>query len=197
MHRIDYYQSSVAAQFRALHLRENGIMAGVIDGSVSAVTGLYGGLRSQGQYELVISSKREKERSLLLLEEFELNPPHIEEGWEDDVQPDLALLDQRHVPQCPSCKASLCTSRPFGPCIACSSPYNMAELVFEKFGPDALACCYESAEPLANYTDDEICEIPLDCPSCTYPLDGLAMNGACPECGAVFSRRDLFINILG
>lgn len=196
MHCITRYHNSLEASLRAAYLRENGVMAGVIDGSVSAVVGLLGGLRSQGHFELVISSKRTLDRAIALLLEFEENPPQIDEDWEDDVQPDLSLLEQRFVPQCPSCNASLCTTRPFGPCIECSSTYNFAELVFEKFGPDALADCYESSEPLSNLSDTEVCEIPLDCPSCSYTLDGLAMSGVCPECGNGFNRRELFIDIL-
>ena len=196
MYCIAYYHSPMIAQLHAAHLRENGIMAGMIDASVSAVMGMYGGLRSKGQYELIIPTKRFSERALELLKELELNPPHIEEGWEDDVRPDLSLLDPKHVPKCPSCDTWLCVSRPFGPCVQCSVKYDMMELVFKQFGPDALACCYEIAEPLANYSDNEVCEIQLDCPSCSYPLDGLPISGACPECGTQFHRRELFVSIL-
>tara|TARA_R110002072_G_scaffold42064_9_gene117751 strand:- start:26589 stop:27152 length:564 start_codon:yes stop_codon:yes gene_type:complete len=185
------------AQFHAAHLREHGIMAGVIDASVSAVISLYGGLRSNGQYELIIPTKRLSERAQELLEEIEANPPTIDEGWEDDVRPDLSLLDPKHVPDCPSCNTRLFTSRPLGPCFRCSAKYDMVELIFERSGPDALAGCYETAEPLANLSDAEVCAIQLDCASCSYPLDGLAISGACPECGAAFNRRELFVDLLG
>ena len=196
MHKIANYHSSVEAHLRASFLRENGIMAGVIDGSVSAVTALYGGLNPQGTLELVIPSKNMKEHALLLIEEFDMNPPRIDDDWENDIQPDLSMLDTKYLPKCPSCDTWLCKSRPWGPCMICSADYNMAELVFEQFGPEALSECYEFTEPLANYSDEEVCEIPLDCPSCSYPLDGLPISGNCPECGIPFHRRVLFVSIL-
>jgi len=196
MLRIAYYESSVIAYLHAAHLREHGVMAGVIDASISAITPIYNAAISRGQYELIISSKRAHDRAQELLKELELNPPHIKEGWEDDVRPDLTLLKKEHIPECPSCSTWLCASRPYGPCIRCHTKYDMMQLVFDQFGPDALACCYEHAEPMASYTDDEVCGIELDCPTCSYPLDGLTIEGHCPECGAWFNRRELFGNIL-
>jgi len=196
MYRLAKYQSSAIAQLHAAHLREHGVMAGVIDASISAVTSLYGGAIGGGQYELVLSTKRASDWAAELLEELKLNPPHIEEGWEDDVQPDLSMLDPRHLPPCPSCGTTLSLSRPFGPCMRCHTKYDMMQLVFDRFGPEALASCYEQTEPMAQYSDEEVCSIELDCPSCSYPLDGLAIESHCPECGTWFSRRELFGNIL-
>lgn len=196
MHRIANYHSSVMAYLHAAHLRENGVMAGVIDASISAITPIYNAAIMRGEYELVIASKKATERALELLKELELNPPHIEEDWEDDIRPDLSLLKKEHLPECPSCGTWLCTSRPFGPCIRCHTKYDLMQLVFDRFGPDALASCYEQTEPLANHTDAEVCSIDLDCPSCSYPLDGLPIEAHCPECGSWFNRRELFRNIL-
>jgi hypothetical protein len=197
MHRIGYYHSSVEAHLRASYLRENGIMAGVIDGSVSAVTAMYSGIIPRGSQELVITSKSMREEATLLVEEFDANPPRIDDDWENNIQPDLSLLAEKHVPQCPSCDIRLCKSRPWGPCLGCKMEYNMEEIVFEQFGPEALTECFETTEPLANYTDEEVCEIPLDCPSCSYSLVGLPISGSCPECGVQFHRRELFVRILG
>lgn len=196
MHRIAHYDSSVIAYLHAAHLRENGVMAGVIDGSISVISPIYNAAMMKGEFELVIASKRATDRARELLEELELDPPHIEEGWEDDIRPDLSLLKKEHIPGCPSCDTTLCVSRPFGPCIRCRTKYDLMQLVFDRFGPDALASCYEQTEPLANHTDAEVCSIDLDCPSCSYTLDGLPIEAHCPECGSWFNRRELFGNIL-
>jgi len=196
MHRIAYYQSAATAHLHAMYLRENGVMAGVIDASISVVTSIYGAATGRGQYELVISTKRAGDQAMALLQELELNPPHIEEGWEDDVRPDLSKLDKKHIPSCPSCGTWLCASRPIGPCIRCHAKYDMIQMVFDQFGPDALAACYEDAEHMTQYSDEDVCSIELDCQTCSYPLDGLPIESHCPECGAWFNRRELFGNIL-
>ncbi|MEX0876234.1 MAG: hypothetical protein WD114_02140, partial [Phycisphaerales bacterium] len=92
MHRIAYYQSSAIAHLHAAHLREHGIMAGVIDASVSAISSIYGSTMGKGQYELVISTKRASEPALGLIAELEANPQEIDPAWEDEIQPDLSLL---------------------------------------------------------------------------------------------------------
>ncbi len=196
MHRVANFTSSVMAQLHAANLREHGIMAGVIDASISAITPIYNAAIARGQYELVISTKRAHDRALELIDELERNPPIIDESWEDETIPDLSLLSKEHVPACPSCNTWLCVSRPLGPCIKCGASYNMERMIFDQHGPDALAVCYEQTEPLSNLTNEEICSIDLDCPSCSYPLDGLPLESHCPECGAWFNRRDLFRNIL-
>ena len=184
------------AHLHASNLREHGIMAGVIDASISAITPIYNAAISRGQYELVISTKRAHDRAIEIINELERNPPVIEESWENEIFPDLSLLSKEHVPACPSCNTWLCVSRPYGPCIRCGASYNMEQLVFDRFGPDALASCYEQPEPLSNLTDEQVCSIDLDCPECSYPLDGLPLESHCPECGTWFNRRDLFGNIL-
>lgn len=196
MHRLRLYQSPAIAQLHAAHLREYGIMAGMIDGSVSVIGTLYSSAIGQGQYELVISTKRAIDRAIELLDELELNPPDIDEGWEDDVHPDLSMIDPKHIPNCPNCDTQLSIARPFGPCIRCFTKYDLMQLIFDQFGPEALANCYEQTEPMSHYSDEDVCSIELDCPTCSYPLDGLKIEGHCPECGLWFNRRELFGNIL-
>jgi len=197
MHRIAYYNSSAIANVHAAHLREHGIMAGVIDASVSAVTSIYGTVLGKGNYELVIATKRAQDTARQLLDDLERNPPEIDPAWEDEVQPDLTMLDKSLIPDCPGCKWPLSASRPLGPCQRCGTKYDLQQMIFERHGPEALAACYQSDEPLANYTDSEVIAIALDCPACSYPLDGLGVRGHCPECGAHFNRRELFGDILG
>lgn len=197
MHKVGSYQSSAFAHLAAAHLREHGVMAGVIDGSMSAITHVMASTLNKGAYELVISSKRNDELARELIEQFEMDPPEIDPGWEDDVAPDLTLLDKKLIPGCPGCGWTIMLARPLGPCQRCGTKYDVLEMIFEKHGPEALAPCYETEEPMAQMSDAEVCAIPIDCVACSYPLDGLGVNGHCPECGAHFDRRTLFNGLLG
>lgn len=197
MHKIGTYHSSALAHLIAAHLRENGVMAGVIDGSMSAITHVMASTLNKGAYELVISSKRNEELARELVAQFESDPPEIDPGWEDDVAPDLSLLDKGLIPDCPGCGWPISLARPLGPCQRCGTKYDVLEMIFEKHGPEALAPCYETEHAMAHLSDDEVRAIALDCVSCAYPLDGLGMRGHCPECGARFDRREMFSGMLG
>jgi hypothetical protein len=197
MHRIGSYHSSALAHLVAAHLRENGVMAGVIDGSLSAISPVLASALNKGAYELVISSNRNEALARELVAQFEMDPPEIDPGWEDDVAPDLSMLDKALIPDCPECGWRIAIARPLGPCQRCGARYDAQEMIFEKHGPEALAPCYETEQPVAHLSDDEICAIEIDCPSCAYPLDGLGVRGNCPECGGSFDRRGLFNGLLG
>lgn len=197
MLKIRTFHSSPLAHLAAAHLRENGVMAGVIDGSMSAITHAMATSLSRGAYELVISSKRNEMLARELLDQFEHDPPEIDPGWEDDVAPDLSMLDPRLIPDCPGCGWRVVLTRPLGPCQRCSAKYDALEMIFEQHGPEALAPCYETEEPMAQLSDEEVCSIAIDCPACAYPLDGLGLRGHCPECGGAFDRRGLFDGLIG
>lgn len=197
MYRIASFHSSAIAHLAAAYLREHAVMAGVIDATLSAVTTIMGGSFGRGAYELVIATKRDKERADELLEHFRKHPPAIDPDWEEDVAPDLSLLDKAHIPNCPGCKWPVSIARPLGPCQRCGTKYDLMEMIFEKHGPEALAPCYETEAPMANLSDEQVCEIAIDCTNCEYPLDGLGVRGTCPECGASFDRRELFNGLLG
>ncbi|HSG64943.1 MAG TPA: hypothetical protein VLD39_08080 [Gammaproteobacteria bacterium] len=197
MHRIASFHSGALAHLTAAHLREHGVMAGVIDATMSAVTSVMGGSFNQGAYELVIASRSDEERAHELLETLKQNPPTIDPDWEEDVAPDLSLLDKKLIPDCPGCKWPVSVARPLGPCQRCGTKYDVLEMIFERHGPEALAACYETEAPMANLSDEQVCDIAIDCPSCDYPLDGLGVRGTCPECGAHFDRRELFNGLLG
>ncbi len=197
MKQIASFQSGALAQLAAAHLREHGVMTGVIDATVSAVTSVMGGSFNQGAYELVIASKRDEDRARELLDGLKRNPPTIDPEWEDDVAPDLSLLDKKHIPSCPGCKWPVALARPLGPCQRCGTPYDVLAMVFDRHGPEALSPCYETEPPMAHLSDAQVCDIAIDCTRCAYPLDGLGVRGNCPECGAAFDRRQLFNGLLG
>ena len=197
MLRVAMYESSAIAHLAAAHLREHGVMAGVIDGSVSAVTGALPSVFRNGAYELYIASKGDEELARELVEQFERDPPEIDPEWEDHVAPDLSLLDRKLIPDCPGCGWAIMAARPLGPCQRCGTKYDLLEMIFERHGPEALAPCYETEAPMAHLSDEEVCAIAIDCPKCSYPLDGLGLRGNCPECGAGFDRRELFNGLVG
>lgn len=197
MHRIASFQSGALAHLTAAHLREHGVMAGVIDATMSAVTSVMGGSFNQGGYELVIATNRDEELARELMAQLEANPPTIDPEWEDDVAPDLTLLDKKLIPNCPGCKWPVSVARPLGPCQRCGAKYDVLEMIFERHGPEALAACYETEAPMAGLSDEQVCGIAIDCPNCDYILDGLGVRGHCPECGVYFDRRELFNGLLG
>ncbi|MBO6740287.1 MAG: hypothetical protein JJ916_10540 [Phycisphaerales bacterium] len=197
MLKLTSYNSSAFAHLAAAHLREHAIMAGVIDASMSVITGVMATTFNRGMYELVIASKRDEDRARELIEQLETNPPEIDPDWEDDVAPDLSKLDRKLIPNCPGCDWPIMIARPLGPCQRCGTRYDVLEMIFDKHGPEALAPCYETEPPLANMTDAQVCDIAIDCPACSYPLDGLGVRGHCPECSTYFDRRELFNGLLG
>jgi len=197
MLKIGSFHSSAFAHLAAAHLRENGLMAGVIDGSMSAITHVMATTLNKGAYELVIPSKRDETLARELLEQFKTNPPEIDPDWEEDIAPDLSKLDRKLIPNCPGCDWPIMIARPLGPCQRCGTKYDVLDMIFQIHGPEALAPCYETEPPLASMTDAQVCEIAIDCPACSYPLDGLGVRGHCPECGARFDRRELFNGLLG
>ncbi|MFK7759964.1 MAG: hypothetical protein AB8C13_08460 [Phycisphaerales bacterium] len=206
MHRLAYYQSLTIAQFHAAHLRDHGIMAGVIGTQANVIAPLIANNFGRGQYELYISTKRAKEHAQSLLDDLRQsqssltnNPQdhtHEPDIWDDNPEPDLTKLSSDHIPSCTTCNEKIAFPKHQGKCSTCNNPYDLAELVFDQFGPEALEPCYETSEPLAQYTDEQVASIDLDCPKCSYPLDGLGVEGACPECSTKFNRRDLFNDLL-
>lgn len=200
MHRLAYYQSLTIAQFHAAHLRDHGIMAGVIGTQANVIAPLIANNFGRGQYELYISTKRAKEQAQSLLNELrasaDADPMQDLEDWGENPEPDLSKLSPHHIPHCTTCNDRIAFPKLQGNCSTCNSPYDLAELVFEQFGPEALEPCYETNEPLAQYTDEQVASIDLDCPKCSYPLDGLGVSSTCPECSTPFNRRDLFNDLL-
>ncbi len=192
MHTVERFHNEMTATQVAAYLRTHGILATVIGNRTDMTGGLNGALTfGRGFFEVVISSKRLDQLAKAYIEEFLTDPPSLPDDWADEARPDLTRLDRALIPDCPGCGARLHASRPLGPCIACRKEYDLLELIFAKHGPEALASCYEQTDPLSLVTDDEILAYALDCPRCSYSLDGLPMQGKCPECGHGFDRRQI------
>ncbi len=192
MHTLQRFHDEIIASQVASYLRSHGILSTVIGNRMDVSGGMMNAFtHGRGIYEVVISSRRVEDLAQAYMEEYLLDPPTLPDDWADDTHPDLTRIDPTKIPPCPSCGVGLDPRRPLGPCIGCRAPYDLHQLVFDLHGPEALASCYDQSEPLALVSDEEILGYSLDCPHCSYPLDGLEMRGNCPECGHAFDRRAL------
>ncbi len=196
MHRLAYYHALTLAHLHASHLRDQGIMAGVLGERLTTIAPLSANNLGRGQYELVIATKRAEPQARAILDELERNPPTLQDDWEHDTQPDLTKLDPDLLPPCPTCNRPTSPTRPLGPCPNCGLPHNLIDLIIAAHGPEALEPCYHPKHPLDDFSDDEINAIELDCPSCEYPLEGLGITGVCPECASPFNKRAMFDDLL-
>lgn len=187
----------VRAQRLAAHLRQSGIMAGVITSH-----GTWGLIH----YELVILHPSLREQADTLCREV------LAAGKADDAddagdkltdemlalsaEPDLSLLKEDLKLSCPACGSKFSAQAgavergvgaaddQMGACPACKQPLDIAQLVAEQHGPDALMDCYPgpSDEDLLKHAGT------IPCPACGYSLDGLAQSGNCPECGTPYDK---------
>jgi predicted RNA-binding Zn-ribbon protein involved in translation (DUF1610 family) len=121
------------------------------------------------------------------LREMDASGIELADGWEAQAEPDLAKLPERYMPAC-SCGYRLPLRSGEVRCPECGTDSDVAALVVEQFGPEAMELCYPSA---ANAMSDEQLEtLALAC-ACGYSLGGLAVSGTCPECGAAYEKREL------
>jgi hypothetical protein len=180
------YSNPVLAEAAAEFLRQSSIAARTTarlggDG----ITGATGG----GVFELAILDAAQADRASQLLAELDLSPAAPEPGWEGEALPDLSRLDPRHRPKCPGCARLLPADDALLACPSCAAPVDIADLIVQQHGPEALAGCYP--DEAASLPADLIDSARLSCPACQYPLDGLAAIGPCPECGRPYSKAEL------
>ena len=156
------------------YLVQNGVPARVVGGNADAWVPW---VRSSGPYEVVLGSKADAKLAAYLLEQFSSEPAEYESRLEDQALPDLGALDPQMAPPCPACGEVLPLDAAVSTCRSCGAAVDVAELIVERHGPEALAVCYESTP-----STDELMAMQASrsCGACGGAIDE---KGACAWCG--------------
>jgi predicted RNA-binding Zn-ribbon protein involved in translation (DUF1610 family) len=198
MYRLRYYDNPIEAEQAARWLLRHGVLAAVVGDHVSSL-GPYGGFtrrHGMGSFTLAIALERQREEARLLLDILADEPAEYEAGWEDRCVPDLSRLDPLLLPPCPSCGRTLPADAAIEACPACGAPVDVAGLIADLHGPEVIQSLLDPDDAEDWITDEMLDLAAADCPSCGYPLDGLAHRGRCPECGAGYDKRSMLENLL-
>lgn len=189
--QIRTYSNRFTAESAAEFLRRDGVFAFAVSrGAAPAIIGL-----PASGFGIEIAYPEQREAGLRLLDDFDRSPPLPSLGWEGEASPDLSRLDPDLWPHCPACGETIDPVVTPAACAACAAEADAVDLILEQHGPDALASCYTDAA-------DDLAEVTLEsfrfaCGSCQYSLDGLGLEGLCPECGAPFSKPAMLRALLG
>jgi len=196
MIRLRRYASRIHADHAVAHLREHGVAARVIGDHVQSIFAIP--IFNLLQMEVVLLDTDQEPRARKLLDEYDeaqaasaeyengatSEPPNLTNV---NFTPDLSRLDRTHMDvRCPACDASLPIDATIARCPRCSGPVNIVEILIERFGPEALAPCYDSPA----IPEDAARALATRCKRCGYNLQGLPQRSRCPECGELFDKND-------
>ncbi len=190
MEVIARFHDAVTAQQLVSYLEAHDIPASTEGGLLESFGPIVGAFK--GQYAVGILQKEDLLKAKYLAEQFQSLQPVLDQAWEQDVEPDLTLLDPALLPTCPSCGLELMTVPADSRCPSCAAQLDLVALVIEQHGPEALSECYPpeeisdtGVEPIDN---DAIRMMDIPCIRCRYSLRGLARQGECPECGQPYDK---------
>jgi hypothetical protein len=176
-------------------LRGNGILSAAFEadsplGPIALAAGI-----PPAAFWVVLAFDQDEAAAEALLADFDAQGFTLDEGWEDDAEPDLRLLSPTLRVPCDACGRDLRPgleerTDPAGraACVACGTTNDIAERVFAVHGPEALAECYPRAADPDWIDPGTLLALRMPCPGCAYPLTGLAETGVCPECGRRYDK---------
>ena len=152
----------------------------------------------------------------LVIDGFGTITPQYDFTWTDDTPFDQILRvlnaelasiwehDPALLPDCPACSTTLPPDSTLSTCPKCGFEIDVSELIVAQRGPEALDDCYpEDPNPTAAgegqgfwIPAEALHLLTLRCQRCDYDLVGMPEQGACPECGAGFDKREIVTRLL-
>lgn len=154
---------------------------GVIAAPVHDMTAM--GYNARPTSRVMLLDGRDKELAARLVAELEQLPrtPALEGGEEE---PDLSQLDRAMVVRCDSCSAEMRANAGHAACPVCSAEVDIADLVVQEHGPEALEACYPREDSIVVKPGSGV-----PCLKCGYWLAGLGVVGVCPECSTTYDKK--------
>lgn len=169
------FRSAMQAVAACDYLVQNGVAAKVVGGNNDAA--LFVG-RNGGPYEVLLGTPSDANLASYLLEQWKSEPVELDGELDEQALPDLAVLEASMAPPCPGCEKPLPLDATLTVCPGCQTPVDVASLIVDLHGPEALDACYEPSpsteELLAMGAPDRVCR------ACGGPVDE---RGSCPWCG--------------
>lgn len=169
------FRSAVRAIAVRDYLVQNGVPAKVVGGHADAWDA-WG--RSVGPYEIVLGSAQDARLARHLLEQWHDEPIELTGGLDEQALPDLSVLDEAMAPNCPECGHRQPLDAGLVACPSCGCDVDVAALIVDAHGPEALDACYDS-EPSSDEFLSQY-DSPPACARCGGPM---GEYGACSWCG--------------
>ncbi len=169
------FRSAVHAVSARDYLVQNGVPAEVVGGNSDSALA-WG--RHSGSYEVLLGASADADLAAYLLEEWASEPMEIDGELDDHALPDLSALPPEMAPPCSNCGKVLPMEASIEACSHCGASVDVAALIVEVHGPEALHDCYESAPGIEGLADAP--RSPSACKACGGPI---GEQGACGWCG--------------